>query len=443
MTTTRSGRTIRPPQRLREAESAFDEEFQRVEDEISELRASLAATSTPVVVRLTPLHTSVSQEEALERERVALLEEIRTLELAKEVESLRRRKDNLLVQSDARSGGVVTPLPKTANPVADSQHLAKNISPDVQHLAAEPTIQDQRRDQASAAEIEKSSPLPKTANPVADSQHLPAKKTAPDLQHFATEPAILRRDQASVTEINRILGDLNLTSGGRPSASASPRAYGKKISGFFRTPRSSSRITKHVIWPQELLPAFSTESAKLTYDMLTYDQFIAGYMRLFNSDLLQLVELSERLKLVQKCAEYTLRYPWDSVRDYHGEVMRAVEEGQFDWGDSDYNTHVEEMFKMYVQPFLQSSTPARRVQSLSQLQQTIKYCKLFQSRSCPQAELIHDDVQFGEVHHVCATCLTRHDTAAYNHGSSDCSRKGDRDRRGTGTSTGIAPSKQA
>ncbi|CAH1253204.1 Hypp1109 [Branchiostoma lanceolatum] len=53
--------------------------------------------------------------------------------------------------------------------------------------------------------------------------------------------------------------------------------------------------------------------------------------------------------------------------------MRAVEEGQFDWGDSDYNTHVEEMFKMYVQPFLQSNTPARRVQSLSQLQQTIKY----------------------------------------------------------------------
>ncbi|CAH1252005.1 Hypp9203 [Branchiostoma lanceolatum] len=386
MTTTRSGRTVRPPQRLREAESAFDEEFQRVEDEISEIRASLAATSTPVV-RLTPLHTSVSQEEALERELVALLEEIRTLELAKEVESLRRRKDNLLVQSDARSGGVVTPLPKTANPVADSQHLAKNISPDVQHLAAEHTIQDQRLDQASAAEIEKSSPLPKTANPVADSQHRPAKKTAPDLQHYATEPAILRRDQALVTEINRILGDLNLTSGGRPSARASP----------------------------------STEPR----------------------DLLQPVELSARLKLVQKCAEYTLRYPWDSVRDYHGEVMRAVEEGQFDWGDSDYNTHVEEMFKMYVQPFMQSKSPARRVKSQTQLQQTIKYCKLFQSRSCPQTELIHDDVQFGEVHHVCATCLTRHDTAAYNHGSSDCSRKGDRDRRGTGTSTGIAPSKQA
>ncbi|CAH1233295.1 Hypp673 [Branchiostoma lanceolatum] len=60
-------------------------------------------------------------------------------------------------------------------------------------------------------------------------------------------------------------------------------------------------------------------------------------------------------------------------------------------------------------------------------------------------ELIHDDKQFGEVHHVCASCLTRHDTAAYNHGSSDCSQKGGRDQRGTGkkSTAGNAPSKQA
>ncbi|CAH1233297.1 Hypp675 [Branchiostoma lanceolatum] len=76
MATTRSGRTIKPPQRLCDAESVFEEEFQRVEDEISVIRASLAVTPED---QLTPLRTSVSPEEALQREREALLEEIKTL----------------------------------------------------------------------------------------------------------------------------------------------------------------------------------------------------------------------------------------------------------------------------------------------------------------------------------------------------------------------------
>ncbi|CAH1233296.1 Hypp674 [Branchiostoma lanceolatum] len=132
------------------------------------------------------------------------------------------------------------------------------------------------------------------ANPESDLQHL-AKNTSPDLQHLAAEPTIqdLRRDQASVAEINRFVGNLNLPSGGRPSTGTNPNSE----------PRVESR---------------------------------------------------ERLKLVQQCSEYKLWYPWDSVRDYHGEVMRAVVEGQYDWGDSGYNNHREQMFKMYVQPFLQS-----------------------------------------------------------------------------------------
>eukprot|EP00058_Branchiostoma_floridae_P007105 XP_002592593.1 hypothetical protein BRAFLDRAFT_68916 [Branchiostoma floridae] len=121
-------------------------------------------------------------EDALEKERTALLEEIRISELAKEVEDLRRRKVQLQFRSTARRE--FTPPPPEASPWAptgpgrEGQGLAGSIDVEsakdksakdrpglsqdqaVTHDAASPhdvarTIQDLRRDSAAVAEVDR------------------------------------------------------------------------------------------------------------------------------------------------------------------------------------------------------------------------------------------------------------------------------------------------
>jgi len=502
MESVRPKRTAKLPARLLDTD--IQVEIQKVAEEITSLQSSLTTTpegqgrARPVVspassltetpegqdrgrpVTSPPSTVPLAEEDALEKERTALLEEIRILELAKEVEDLRRRKVQLQFRSTARRE--FNPPPAEASPSAptgpgrEGQGLAWSIDVEsakdksvkdrpglsqdqaVTHDAASPhdvarTIQDLRRDSAAVAEVDRilgaMSLQPAPVLPLPD----PGKLSLPDpsVQPVRQNPGLgLPAANPSVppAQTNSGLSSAPPTEQPAkpspnplvaPKPSVQPtdqRGKQKLTSGFFRTPRSSSRIEKNLIWPQEELPAFSSDSGKLTYPVLNWDQFLAGYMKLFTSELLGSVELRERLKLVQQCAEYKLRYPWaPAIRDFHGEVLRAVERGEFDWGDSGYKDHVEHMYRLHVQPHLQCNTTPktqRPSQSQSQLQETLKYCKLFQSQSCPLSEIIHEDEQFGEVHHICANCLNQHNEAAYDHGASDCNRKGRRGRSATG-----------
>eukprot|EP00058_Branchiostoma_floridae_P026041 XP_002611531.1 hypothetical protein BRAFLDRAFT_63832 [Branchiostoma floridae] len=198
MESVRPKRTAKLPARLLDTD--IQVEIQKVAEEITSLQSSLTTTpegqgrarpvvspassltETPEGQDRSPSTVPLAEEDALEKERTALLEEIRILELAKEVEDLRRRKVQLQFRSTARRE--FNPPPAEASPSAptgpgrEGQGLAWSIDVEsakdksvkdrpglsqdqaVTHDAASPhdvarTIQDLRRDSAAVAEVDR------------------------------------------------------------------------------------------------------------------------------------------------------------------------------------------------------------------------------------------------------------------------------------------------
>ena len=188
-------------------------------------------------------------------------------------------------------------------------------------------------------------------------------------------------------------------------------------------------VKKTLFWPQAYLKYSHARKQYKFVDLPSFNLLVAGEIACLLSGELSECEIRARLQLLRETAYHCENFTWDSVRDFHYNVMLAVERGDKDWGDSLIDIQANTLLSgsQWRQSGSQGSY-ARKTEGSGQAAASRKFwCGEFQRNMC-KWQGAHEGVVKGVrrwLEHICAACLQRGRAVRY-HGeaSRECPMSG-------------------
>ena len=160
-------------------------------------------------------------------------------------------------------------------------------------------------------------------------------------------------------------------------------------------------------------------ASEVTFNQLTYDQFLAGEFSTINrTDSHR--EKEGRIRLLERITHWKLRQgvAWSQLRSTYVVILRDIENRIISWS-ADFNQYYHHVIE---RPILMSSNT--RIGKDKDQKPIIRFCKNYQivdgcAKESPHVARIdnHDKI----VHHVCARCWLKERTKrAHPETSPDC-----------------------
>ncbi len=168
-------------------------------------------------------------------------------------------------------------------------------------------------------------------------------------------------------------------------------------------------VFKDVDWPHFYVQTRQHRPA--TYDTLTVEEFVYGYLRVISNEQDEAVKAAMRSHLEELMLD-ARQYSWPKARSFHALILAEMERGNLTWLDREGIQYIRHR-KGYVASPARNSGPAL-VPSTS----GVTICKAYNEGSC-SIKNTH-----GGQKHVCSFCFSEVQRM-YRHPETQCNRKKD------------------
>ena len=164
------------------------------------------------------------------------------------------------------------------------------------------------------------------------------------------------------------------------------------------------------------------------YDSLTIPEFMYGYLgNLLKSDVSHHTQLA-MLKHLRELMHDATMFPWEDVHNYHGIVLRLMEQDEVSWTDK---PHIQELRAQYARTPGPAISRPSSYSAPSRPRSRARPCPEFQKGACTQAD-DHESPQGGRLAHICGWCY-RVRRKQFQHAERDCYTKQKRASKNDGT----------
>ena len=193
------------------------------------------------------------------------------------------------------------------------------------------------------------------------------------------------------------------------------QSYSKLVSGA--DDLVSASIKAKLMWPQTMLKSSFAGKKYKFLDLPSFQLLVAGECACLRSASMTEVERVARLDLLEETAYLASKVSWEVARDFHYNVMLAIERGEKSWGQSTLD--IQTKLLLGAGGFSEKKTQGMGDAKASWKRQEPGkkwWCAEFQTGVC-SLRSPHEGVIRGTrrmVEHFCASCMLKGKTIKYH-----------------------------